>query len=81
MLLLQLRQSLSDGYNSSNETFDNAENANEGIEHDDGNSYFEQPDDEMLESMYMNEDLPQNEKVCRFVSLLKFTSDSRLLID
>ncbi|OAY56069.1 condensin-2 complex subunit H2 [Manihot esculenta] len=58
----KLRQSLSDGYNSSNVTFDNAENANEGIEHDDGNSYFEQPDDEMPESMYMNEDLPQNKK-------------------
>uniref|UniRef100_A0A2C9WBN2 Condensin-2 complex subunit H2 n=1 Tax=Manihot esculenta TaxID=3983 RepID=A0A2C9WBN2_MANES len=59
----KLRQSLSDECNNSNETFGDANNTNKGIEHDDEISDFEQPD-EMSKSMYMDEDLSQNEKVC-----------------
>ncbi|KAF2289149.1 hypothetical protein GH714_029119 [Hevea brasiliensis] len=58
----KLRQSLSDGGNSANETFGNAENDNEANGYDGGIPDFEQSDDEMPESMYMDEDLPQHEK-------------------
>ncbi|KAJ9154524.1 hypothetical protein P3X46_027847 [Hevea brasiliensis] len=58
----KLRQSLSDGANNTNETFGNSENDNEGNGYEGGNPDFGQPNDEMPESMYMDEDLPHHEK-------------------
>ncbi|EEF45573.1 conserved hypothetical protein [Ricinus communis] len=58
----KLRQSLSNGGYNNSDTFGNAENDDEGNEHDSGVPDFGQPDDDIPENMYMDEDL-HHEKV------------------
>lgn len=68
---MQLRQSLINGRYNASDSFGTAENVNEDNGYDNGIPDFEQPDHEMPERMFMDEDLPfDHQKVCILVLFL-----------
>lgn len=61
---MQLRQLLNNGGNETVDAFLNPEDCNEDNGYDNGMPDFGQPDDDMPENMYMDEDVPiHNERV------------------
>lgn len=65
MSLLQLRQSLTGNEHETIDPFLNHEDGNEDNGNDTGMPNFEQPDDDMPENIYMDEDVPLHKKMVR----------------
>ena len=73
MFYMQLRQSLIDGEHKTFNAFCNPEEDNEEYAYDNGIPDFGEPDFDLPESMYMDEDVPlHNDKVRQTSNMIVF---------